>query len=69
MELGNWHFCRECGDDVDARRIELGYKYCLDCGEARARDVKHCIVPMNKVAYMLVTDMETLKQLNPKRTT
>jgi len=25
-------------------------------------------VPMNKVAYMMVTDLEILKQLNPKRT-
>jgi len=26
------------------------------------------VVNMNKVAYMMVTDLETLKQLNPKRT-
>jgi ribosomal protein L37AE/L43A len=63
------YVCLECGEGVDERRVALGYKHCLECGEARARDIKHCIVPMNKVAYMLVTDMETLKQLNPKRTT
>lgn len=42
---------------------------CVQCGEAAAKKVKHCVVPMNKVAYMMVTDLETLKQLNPKRTT
>lgn len=42
---------------------------CPQCGEQAAKQVKRCVVPMNKVAYMLVTDLETLKQLNPKRTT
>lgn len=41
---------------------------CAQCGEAAARKVKRCVVNMNKVAYMMVTDLETLKQLNPKRT-
>ena len=42
---------------------------CAPCGELAARQVKRCVVNMNKVAYMMVTDRETLKQLNPKRTT
>jgi hypothetical protein len=42
---------------------------CAECGEMLARKVKRCVVNMNKVAYMMVTDLETLKQLNPKRTT
>jgi hypothetical protein len=41
---------------------------CAECGEMLARKVKRCVVNMNKVAYMMVTDLETLKQLNPKRT-
>jgi hypothetical protein len=40
----------------------------MPCGQAASKKVKHCIVNMNKVAYMVVTDLETLKQLNPKRT-
>jgi hypothetical protein len=58
-----------CGDAVHPQRWELGYRSCLKCGEVASKQVKHCLVPMNKVAYMLVTNMETLKQLNPKRTT
>lgn len=64
MELGNWHFCRECGEGINPKRVELGYKYCLECGEARARDIKHCIVPMPKSNYIVVTDMALLIGLN-----
>lgn len=42
---------------------------CAQCGEAASKKVKRCVVNMNKVAYMMVTDLETLRQLNPKRTT
>jgi hypothetical protein len=41
----------------------------MDCGETAARQVKHTIAPMNKSNYMLFTDINLLKQLNPKRTT
>jgi hypothetical protein len=58
-----------CGEEIAPARRAIGYKTCLKCGEEAANEVKHCLVPMNKVAYMLVTNMETLKQLNPKRTT
>ena len=58
-----------CGEEIAPARRAIGYKTCLDCGEEASKQVKHCLVPMNKVAYMLVTNMETLKQLNPKRTT
>ena len=42
---------------------------CAQCGDAASKQVKRCIVNMNKTAYMMVTDPEILKQLNPKRTT
>ena len=58
-----------CGDYIPALRSELGYKTCLKCGEDRAKQVRHCIAPINKSNYMFISDMETLKQLNPKRTT
>jgi len=61
--------CIVCGSPVAHDRWALGYKTCMPCGEAASKQVKRCVVPMNKVAYMMVTDMETLKQLNPKRTT
>jgi hypothetical protein len=59
----------ECGEEVDARRIALGYNLCLACGEVEAKKRRFCIAPLNKSNYMMITDRELLKQLNPKRTT
>jgi len=42
---------------------------CMQCGEVRAREVKHTIAPINKSNYMYISDLTQLKQLNPKRTT
>ena len=63
--------CRVCGDGVDERRWLLGFKLCLLCGEEQARQDRMgwCIAGINKSNPMLITDRETLKQLNPKRTT
>ena len=61
--------CIICGGEVAHERWALGYKTCLPCGEIASKKIKHCIVNMNKMAYMVVTDLEILKQLNPKRTT
>jgi nitrate reductase cytochrome c-type subunit len=59
----------ECGEEVDARRIALGYNLCLACGEVEAKKRRFCVAPINKSNYMMITDRELLKQLNPKRTT
>jgi hypothetical protein len=59
----------ECGEEVDARRIALGYTLCLACGEVEAKKRRFTIAPINKSNYMMITDRELLKQLNPKRTT
>ena len=61
--------CRMCGEEFDPLRWSIGYKTCMPCGDKAAKQVKHCVVNMNKAAYMAVTDLEILKQLNPKRTT
>lgn len=67
---GDMSSCIECGDEVSAGRSALGYKVCLVCGEAEARQIKHCIaIPYNKGAYQYISNMELLKQTNPKRTT
>lgn len=42
---------------------------CLQCGEAAAKKVRHTIAPINKSNYYYISNMELLKQLNPKRTT
>ena len=59
----------ECGEEIDARRVAIGYFVCLSCGEKEAKKRKFCIAPINKSNYMMITDRELLKQLNPKRTT
>ena len=56
--------CLECGDDIADARYALGYKTCLECGEKHALQYKHCIVPMPKSNYIVVTDLELLKGLN-----
>jgi hypothetical protein len=61
--------CLLCGDTFKWARFQLGYKLCLDCGDDAAHKVKHTIAPLNKSNYMYISNLETLKQLNPKRTT
>lgn len=61
--------CVSCGDVFSAKRRNLGYKLCLDCGEQKAKTRKFCVVPLNKSNYVCVTDRTMLTQLNPKRTT
>ena len=61
-------FCIRCGSNMAEGRMSLGYNTCLPCGEKQAKQVRHCIVPMNKSNYIVVSDAAILKQLNPKRT-
>ena len=63
------HSCILCGEGVRAARYKLGYLLCMDCGEEKAKQVKHTIAPINKSNYMYISDLDMLKQLNPKRTT
>ena len=57
--------CVDCQDPIlPVARRKLGYKTCLPCGEHRAKNVKHTIVPMAKSNYICVTDPQMLKQLN-----
>lgn len=61
----------KCGNEIHPKRVEAGYYVCLSCGEAKAKQQRlgWCIAPLNKSNYILITDMQHLKQLNPKRTT
>jgi hypothetical protein len=36
------------------------------CGDLEARKVRHCVAPLNKSNYVLVSNFTDLKQLNPK---
>ena len=63
------HYCRNCSDVVDRKRWMLGYKHCMPCGDEVAKQRKFTVVPMNKSNYIACFELDTLKQLNPKRTT
>jgi hypothetical protein len=58
--------CVDCGEAIDPRRSELGYKHCLGCGEFYAAFEREswCVVPMPKSNYVLVTDKALLNNLN-----
>jgi len=57
--------CTHCwGGHVDYRRAALGYRTCMDCGEALAKSRKHTVVPVSKSNYIMVSDPELLKGLN-----
>lgn len=64
--------CRHCGDDIDPRRFQLGYRVCLWCGEEAATTERMgwCVVQeYGKGPYQLVTPTAapvTLKQTNQK---
>ena len=58
------YLCPECWGFVDRRRSALGYRLCLECGEIQAKKSTHCIVPMPKSNYIVVTDLALLKGLN-----
>ena len=60
--------CVECGDDVDERRIKLGYRLCLWCGEEAAvlERKSWCVAPMHKSNYMLFTRVQDLTGINNK---
>jgi len=64
--------CRECGDDIEPRRVQLGYKLCLWCGEDAAQTARKSwtvVQEYTKGNYQFVTNTAaavTLKQTNPK---
>jgi hypothetical protein len=60
--------CVNCDDDIDPRRVALGYGLCLMCGEEAAREERThwTIVPMHKSNYVLLTDRNDLKGINNK---
>lgn len=60
--------CTRCGGSYPAARRNLGYTTCLVCGDRQARKVRHCVAPINKSNYVMITNYAELAQLNPKRT-
>lgn len=56
--------CFVCGELYPDERSMLGYRVCMECGDADAHKVRHCIVPLAKSNYTVVTDITLLKGLN-----
>ena len=64
--------CRCCGDEYPQGRLDLGYKFCLDCGIDVAQAISDgftVAIPFNKGAYQYIHNPKELSQTNPKRTT
>lgn len=61
-------YCTRCGDDINPKRVALGYKVCILCGEEHARQERAgwTIVPMHKSNYMLLTDRRDLPGIGNK---
>ncbi len=60
--------CASCAQPFDLRRKQLGYNFCLDCGDFQAREQRAgwTIVPTPKGHYTRITNKEELKDLNQK---
>jgi len=58
--------CIRCGDEVDLRRLALGYSTCMECAKKFPQKVTRCVVPMHKSNYVLITDPTDLKGINNK---
>lgn len=66
--MTEWKECG-CGGSISPARWALGYRICLECGDWVARQKVWTVTHGHKSSFFVVTDRETLKQLNPKRTT
>jgi len=60
------HECK-CSNTISEERWALGYRICLECGDWVASQRKFTVAPGHKSNYHLVTNLQELKQLNPKR--
>jgi len=58
--------CDYCGEHYPAKRKELGYRSCLDCGDIYAQKEKAfkatCVtISYNKGAYQYITSKDAVK--------
>jgi len=60
-------FCSKCGDSYPLARHNLGYRTCLECGDAAAKQISFVVMPAySKGAYQLVSPAD-IAHTNPKR--
>ena len=58
--------CILCDAIVHPLRIQAGIYTCIHCGDILAKQRTHCIVPMHKSNYIVVTDRHDLVRINNK---
>ena len=63
--------CRICGYEIDPPERARLRPICLECGEEAAKEEmrrkRTMCLPINKSTPTYISDLEMLKQLNPKR--
>ena len=57
--------CQICGEEYPLARYKLKYKVCLACAAKQPQPIR-TIVNLHKSNAVLITDMNDLKDLNPK---
>ena len=58
--------CRLCGATYDSKRYDIGFLFCLSCGDEVAHSVKRTVVPMHKSNLVMITNREDLIGINNK---
>lgn len=58
-------FCSCCGEPFPLARYNLKYRVCLACADKQPQPTR-TIVNLHKSNPVLITDMNDLKDLNPK---
>ena len=70
MEDYHLPICTNCyAVRVEPHRRNMTRPTCMACGEKLAKQRKFTVACNNKQGYELITNIDYLKQLNPKRTT
>lgn len=64
-------FCEYCGAEYNPKRLELGYRICLECGEAESKKEadrrKSQVAPLyNKGGYQYITSVDQAKDIGRK---
>jgi len=58
--------CKLCGSTYDKRRFDIGFLFCMPCGNDVAKQVKRCVVPMHKSNLVMITNRDDLIGINNK---
>jgi len=58
--------CKLCGTTYDLGRFDIGFRFCLPCGDEIAHSIKRTVVPMHKSNLVMITNREDLIGINNK---